>query len=614
MKPAEFLFALWGGEEELEHGYALIWTLQDKKSQWFKNLTEAGKACAAAQKTKDVYFGIGLSKEPLGHNRRCAKDEIHGLYGLHVDIDYAHKAHKKTNVFPSIEDATEFVKTVVPPFLKPSIIVHTGHGIHAHWLFREPLIFESDEEREEGANLLAGFIYTMKEHAKQRGWVIDSTFDLSRVLRIPGTKNHKVKGAVKEVKAIESSQSRYNPDDFAEFIIPMPEGGYSEKLEADPKSNPLNITVSSYARPNTERLETMMQVSAKFKRSFLMEDRKSKESKGEHVSASEYDMSLANIAADYGWPVQEIANLLIYFRATQFGRDTAEHRKGLRVDYLNRTIMKAIKSLEKQQAAEKLDECHMELRQHMESPDTCAVPSHRTIKDELQTVLGIKLNRLWKYLGENPQYEMELENGTKIMLGDVNMLINQGKLRAVIAAHCGLLIERVKPQVWDKYAQLMLFACDEKVTGEDTSDRSMMVQLVRHYIDQQVISENWQEAHINEIPFRREGKTYIFGPAFRLWINTNADKMSMRQFGMAMARIGAENKAMKFKSRKGEAETETSRSVYDVSGIVGRVVPPILKEKKKNLIRFPDKEECDASGLGTESPKAFDQGDAGASS
>ncbi len=40
--------------------------------------------------------------------------------------------------------------------LPPSIIVASGHGLHAYWLLHEPWLFENDDDRHRAASVLPG--------------------------------------------------------------------------------------------------------------------------------------------------------------------------------------------------------------------------------------------------------------------------------------------------------------------------------------------------------------------------------------------------------------------------------------------------------------------------
>lgn len=66
----------------------------------------------------------------------------------------------------------------------PSVVVDSGGGIHGYWLLTEPWVLDSDDARQ-AAELI------------QRAWVQqvigadESVHDLTRILRVPGTRNFK---------------------------------------------------------------------------------------------------------------------------------------------------------------------------------------------------------------------------------------------------------------------------------------------------------------------------------------------------------------------------------------------------------------------------------------
>jgi putative DNA primase/helicase len=137
----------------------------------------------------NVYFGVGLHPEPLSGNRRGTADRVVTLPGLWADVDIAHDVHKKAkHLPPTVEAAQELVMSMGP---KPSIVVHTGHGLQAYWLFDGPVTFTSPEHRDEFKNLSERWGETLKSRAAERRWKVDSTFDISRVLRVPYTVNRK---------------------------------------------------------------------------------------------------------------------------------------------------------------------------------------------------------------------------------------------------------------------------------------------------------------------------------------------------------------------------------------------------------------------------------------
>ena len=109
----------------------LIWTLPDKTSYWQSGIENAtNEALKQCDLNADVYVGVGLSNKALGRKARVHNQDVAGLFGLWADIDFKDPTHKKANL-PSESEAFDFIQTLTPA----SMIVHSGHGYQAWWLF-----------------------------------------------------------------------------------------------------------------------------------------------------------------------------------------------------------------------------------------------------------------------------------------------------------------------------------------------------------------------------------------------------------------------------------------------------------------------------------------------
>lgn len=202
-----------------ETGWLSTWVLQDKKTRWYpvKDYDQALKEGLqlAQAKAYDIYFGVGLREKNLGQWKRGHSETITTIPALWVDIDIAGESHKKTSLPPTLEAAVKLLEEFP---LWPSALIHSGYGLHGYWILKEPWEFESSEERLEAQHLLKSLEQTIRYYAAQKGWDIDPTADLARVLRIPGTFNHK-QNKPKEVKLLDLNDYRYNPSDFEDYII-----------------------------------------------------------------------------------------------------------------------------------------------------------------------------------------------------------------------------------------------------------------------------------------------------------------------------------------------------------------------------------------------------------
>ena len=165
---------------------------------------------------QNCYLGLGIRRQRPDNNRTRGKtDDIIGIPGLWLDLDYhSPGAHKARHPLPPTEKAALSLLDAAP--YRPSLIIHSGHGLQVYWLFKEITCFDSQADRETFGRLCRGWQKLFQQAGRNRGWHVDSTADLTRVLRIPGTRNLKTTEA-REVVAREANGLRYNPSDFSDF-------------------------------------------------------------------------------------------------------------------------------------------------------------------------------------------------------------------------------------------------------------------------------------------------------------------------------------------------------------------------------------------------------------
>ena len=189
--------------------------------------------------------------------------------------------------------------------LKPSIIVHTGHGIQAYWLLKEFWAFDNPVERHQAATLSRRWVSTIQAVAMAQGYDVDAVGDLTRVFRLPGTTNRKADPVPVEIISADADL-RYGVDDFDPFLV-------AEEFEPGTGTtvNVGALTLRADAEPPALKLLASMENDTKFKKTWhrLRTDLQDQ-------SPSAYDMSLASLAVAGGWKDQEIADLIIASRPT----------------------------------------------------------------------------------------------------------------------------------------------------------------------------------------------------------------------------------------------------------------------------------------------------------
>ncbi|KJS14208.1 MAG: hypothetical protein VR67_01710 [Peptococcaceae bacterium BRH_c8a] len=182
----DFFGTLYG---EQAPGYLVIWTKQDKRKTVFNAIDLQGAAAFAVAEfpNKDVYFGVGL-QEALPEKGRGKSVTVVAILGLWFDVDIAGPNHTHLELPLDAEQARKVLGWFPLP---PTLVIWTGGGLHCYWLFRKLWVLAGDDERKAAADLSRRFQRAMIAKAKEYGWKLDNTSDLARVLRIPGTLNHK---------------------------------------------------------------------------------------------------------------------------------------------------------------------------------------------------------------------------------------------------------------------------------------------------------------------------------------------------------------------------------------------------------------------------------------
>lgn len=220
---AEFFRRLHGEEA---FGHLIVWTRQDKATRAFDLGVEGALAAAAEYsrqraETCDVYAAVGLQRSPPAGSGRGAEDGVCSIPAVWADVDIAGPAHSSKDLPPTEQDAFALIEAVGLP---PSIIVRSGFGLQVYWRYKEPWRLETAADRAAAKSLSTRFQALLRQLARSRGWGLDSTPDLCRVLRVPGTFNRKLPPNIRPV-TVDYFECAYNQADLEEILDGIEDAG-----------------------------------------------------------------------------------------------------------------------------------------------------------------------------------------------------------------------------------------------------------------------------------------------------------------------------------------------------------------------------------------------------
>lgn len=176
-----------------DHGVVNIhWTVPDQKGMRGKPFSQLADflsfvrwANAHTKFVKDIYFCLSMQSEVgklsaagKATAKRIAENAV-ALTSIWIDSDIKEKGYKTLEEL--LNALQKFITDArLPP---PSALIHSGGGVHVYWISDHPLTV--DEWRL--------YAYGLKDAALEHGFICDYgvTTDEARILRIPGTWNHK---------------------------------------------------------------------------------------------------------------------------------------------------------------------------------------------------------------------------------------------------------------------------------------------------------------------------------------------------------------------------------------------------------------------------------------
>lgn len=201
-----------------------IWDNTTEKRWLFDTPSTAASYAMAAGANSDVYVSSAL-RQSGSRNGGAGRSNVTAITCLRLEVDVKNSmAASKGGSAERLGDAVQFLNGCP---LAPSIITNSGNGVQAYWLFDKMWSVRDVTPRAAAREFFHRWDATTQRYAQQRGWQVNSVWDLAGPIRIPGTfsKNIDSKEQVRIIWPVKAdTPARYGRDDiqreFSECTVP----------------------------------------------------------------------------------------------------------------------------------------------------------------------------------------------------------------------------------------------------------------------------------------------------------------------------------------------------------------------------------------------------------
>ena len=534
-----FLRALFG-DPFPEGTFAALWS----KPTGSISLASAEEVEPAVGKP-DMYVSACLAGSRVAKTRRLTTATAVAMPGVWADIDVQggpdQPATKRPA--PTREAAMDLAKSILPP----TLVVDSGYGLQAWWLFARVLDL-TDREAHDRAQLVSlGWQALLRREANARDFTIDSTHDLARLMRLPGTYNDK--GPPKQradVTVLLEGGPRQDFEGLADIAT-------DQAPRVTGATGPIEVDLGA-GFPQLKH-QAMLDNDDNYRRTW---DHTRREREVEGWSTSEYDMSLASMTVKRGWTDDEIAALLVAHRKRHEGTGDP---KAKRPDYIGRTIARA-RAGERRVDRERLrEEALHEMAALGEEGVTPA--EGKQVMALFNAVISAgdpaapKFKELIQYSSDpdTARFVLVTEGGKEVKVGPYENLRNPRRLDAQIAPATGFVMDTVKDnEVWRDAIRALM-----SVRTVREEEDEPVIEWVRRYI-QDRLGMDADEAAPEGEPFEADGYVYIKPESLTRFAKKVLAENPGRSHDVAvmLRQAGFEHRRVHHKGRTGDRRSTAS--------------------------------------------------------
>lgn len=188
-----------------------------RKTKWFttQELDKATRQIEIYSGKVDTYLSIGTHEAP--QETRGGESTVISIPGFWADLDIGEVGHKPASL-PNPANELEAL-SIVDTLPEASLMMNSGGGLQGIWLFSEPWVFETAADKTAAKKAIQEWGNLLEQRGKQLGFHVDKVADLARILRVPGSMNHK-EGLKRPVLIRWHDKPSSNKDELIELGIP----------------------------------------------------------------------------------------------------------------------------------------------------------------------------------------------------------------------------------------------------------------------------------------------------------------------------------------------------------------------------------------------------------
>lgn len=531
---AAFLRDLFGDAPSPDSRIAL-WTKATKRTDYLGAASEAERF----EGKPDVYVHAALAGPGAPRAKRPHARHAAAIPGVWADIDVVGGPDDPPGklLAPDVDAALEIANGI----LTPTVLVHSGYGVQAWWLLEEPWSLEGEDARGQAGRMVQGWQRLLRNAALDKGFGLDPTHDLARLMRLPGTLNNKgPDGTTAPVRVLEDDGPRYPMEEIAGYAI-----------AAAPPQQASKVNLGSNRRFPVRKFDALRDNHESFRGTWehTLRDRKTK-----GWSMSEYDLALASMAVNAGWSDDEVAELIAEHRRKHNGEDDP---KAARTDYLERTIARARQNEKAAERTEHQEAAIDEMADMAESPNGVVDPS-RAIALFNEIIGGGRegapvIKELVQY-GLEPddaRFVFVLADGREINVGPYANLRQTRRLDERIGPATGFVMNKIKEdERWISALTALLRCADKREEGEDKTR-----EWVKRYTDNRLVASRQEAAREGE-PFEDDGFIHVkAAPLARYVRSVMRERVGQADLAPLLRKAGFEQETVHYETKDGSRST-----------------------------------------------------------